>query len=307
MIVDSHYHYVRLPADEQMAQKMMAGWLLEGERGGVRREMSETLSIFRDYLNDTICDKLIRRMDESGIDVSVAVVVDCIDYGTNEKQAMRANELCAQAAARHPGRIIPLAGLDPRRPGAPALLHRCIEEFGMKGLKWHPDDGYYPNSKEAYAVLEVAAGFGVPLLSHSGPLPHTKSKYSDPFHLDDVAADFPNIPIIAAHMGDILWHNWAAIAKYKTNIYGDLAMWQMPAVGKPALFRRYLREILDIVGPEQVLFATDGPVFEPVVPNRRWVELMKSLPGTGDDGISFTREEVAAIMGGNAARVFKLG
>ena len=176
----------------------------------------------------------------------------------------------------------------------------------MKGLKWHPDDGYYPNSEAAYAVLEVASELGVPLLTHTGPLSRSRAKYSHPIHLDDVAVDFPNLNIIAAHMGDIFWRDWAALAKYKRNIYGDLAMWQLTAESKPHLFRRYLREILDITGPGQVLFATDAPGFEPHVSSRRWLEIIKALATESDDGIEFSDEEVAAILGGNAARIFKL-
>ena len=83
-------------------------------------------------------------------------------------------------------------------------------------------------------------------------------------------------------------------------------MWQLMAESRPNLFRRYLREILDIVGPNQVLFSTDGPVFEPHVPNRRWVEIIKALSIESADGIEFSDDEVTAILGGNAARVFKL-
>ena len=79
------------------------------------------------------------------------------------------------------------------------------------------------------------------------------------------------------------------------------------AESKPNLFRRYLREILNIVGPEQVMFATDGPVFEPHVSKRSWVETVKSLSTESADGLTFSDDEVKAILGGNAARVFKLG
>ena len=88
----------------------------------------------------------------------------------------------------------------------------------------------------------------------------------------------------------------------KHRICGDLAMWDLMAEGKPNLFRCYLREILDIVGPEQVLFAIDGPIFEPLVSKRRWVEIIKALSTESADGIMFSEEEVKAILGGNAAR-----
>lgn len=307
MIIDAHYHYLRLPANEKAARDMAAEWLLEAERDGVKKSLDEVMPIYRDYTDDSECDKLVKRMDEGSIDITIIVVVDSIDFGLDNTRIIRINEYCSKVAAKHPRRIIALAGIDPRRSEAPALFRRCIEEFNMKGLKWHPDMGYYPNSKEAYSVLEVANELHVPLLTHCGPLPHSRAKYAHPIHLDDIALDFPNIDIIAAHMGDIWWRDWAALARYKKNIYGDLAMWQLMAESKPNLFRRYLREIVDIVGPDQVLFSSDGPIFEPHVPNRRWVEIIKALSTESDDGIKFSDEEIKAILGGNACRIFGLG
>lgn len=306
MIIDVHYHFMRLPADDKTARNMMQEMLLGAERAGIKKSLDEVMPIYRDYMNDPECDKLVKRMDESGVNITVINVVDNINFGFDNERIMRINGYCAKAAAKHPGRIIALAGIDPRRPDAPGLFHECIEKLDMKGLKWHPDDGYYPNSEESYAVLKVANEFGVPLLTHCSPLPTSRAKYAHPIHLDDIAIDFPNIPIIAAHMGNIWWRDWAALAQYKKNICGDLAMWDLMAESRPNLFRRYLREILDIVGPDQVLFATDGPIHEPHVPKRRWVEIIEALTTKGADGIRFSDEEVRAILGGNASRIFKL-
>jgi len=176
----------------------------------------------------------------------------------------------------------------------------------MNGLKWHPDNGFYPNSKESYAVLEVANEFGVPLLTHCGLLARSRAKYTHPLHLDDVALDFPNLQIIAAHMGHMWWQEWAAIAQYKANLSGDMAMWQLMAVAKPALFRKTLRNILDIMGHEQVLFSSDGPVYEPLVDNKKWIDIIKGLIIKGKDDIVFSQTEIDAILGGNAQRIFKL-
>jgi hypothetical protein len=176
----------------------------------------------------------------------------------------------------------------------------------LKGLKWHPDNGYYPNSPEAYRVLEVAEELDVPLLTHTGPLPGFRSKHAHPIHLDDVALDFPKLKIIAAHMGEMWWRDWVAITKYKKNIYGDLAMWQLMAGRKLGRFRWILREIIDDVGVEQVLFATDAPALVPLVSNRSWVEIIRTLPDDSSEGVKFTVKEVEAILGGNAAKILNL-
>jgi predicted TIM-barrel fold metal-dependent hydrolase len=69
-------------------------------------------------------------------------------------------------------------------------------------------------------------------------------------------------------------------------------------------FRQILREIIDDVGVEQVLFASDAPAFEPLVSNRRWVDILSALSDDSSDGIKFTEKEVEAILGGNAAKIF---
>ena len=306
MIIDVHYHAGSLPPDEKFARNLVEWVLTDFTRLGITKTVDEVMPLYRNYMDDAECDKLIVRMDDAGIDVTVINVVDVVERGMDNETTMLRNKEVSQKAAKHPGRIIALASIDPRRPEAPALFRRCIEEFNMKGLKWHPDIGYYPNSEEAYAVLKVANELGVPLLTHCSPLSGTRAKYAHPIHLDDIALDFPNIDIIAAHMGLMWWREWAALAQMKKNICGDLAMWQIIAESKPLLFRRCLREILDILGPDQVLFATDGPYMEPHVSNRRWVEIIKGLTIKSADGIRFSQEEVDAILGGNATRIFNL-
>ena len=306
MIVDVHYHSWRLPEDEKILRFSMERLLVDPGRFGISRTFDEVIPFYRDWTDDADGDKLIKRMDEAGIDITVTNVVDLFYVGWDNETIMRRNEQCAQAAAKHPGRIIALAGIDPRRPEAPALFRRCIQEFNMKGLKWHPDMGHYPNSKEAYEVLKVANELNVPLLTHCSPLSFTRAKYAHPIHLDDIALDFPSMQIIAAHIGFMWWHDWLALALHKKNICGDLAGWQVFAESKPILFRRYLREILDVLGPDQVMLGTDGPFFEPHVSNRRFVEMIKGLTEVGSDRIRFSEQEVDAILGGNAARIFKL-
>ena len=304
MIVETHYHYIRLAAAP--SDNLINSWYVDGERAGTKVPKEVYSQKIGDLVTDQDCDKLVKRMATDGIDVTVMCYVDNVSYGSGNDRLIENNQFLAQAAAKHPGKLIALAGIDPRRPNAPVLLRRCFTEFGMKGLKWHPDNGYYPNSPEAYDMLKVLDEFGYPLLTHCSPLPGSKAKFAQPIHLDDVARDFPNLNIIAAHMGNLWWRDWLAIAQYKKNLHGDMAMWQVMAAEKPPLFRRYLREIVDNIGPYQTVWATDGPLFEPLVSNKKYIEIMKGLTTKGSDDIVFSQEEVDAILGGNAARIFKL-
>jgi hypothetical protein len=300
MIIDVHCHYMRSPGQPPTFIHNL------GKMCGIEKPIGDIQHYFSKFVGDTNYDKFVEDMDRSGVDVSVLFFFDNIGGGENDEQVLKLNKHLANIEKRHPERIISFASIDPRRPEAPELFRTCIEDYRLRGLKWHPDDGYYPNSPEAYQVLEVAEELDVPLLTHTGPLPGWRSKHTHPIHLDDVALDFPKLKIIAAHMGDMWWRDWVAIAKYKKNILGDLAMWQFMAVRDLGRFRRVLREIIDDVGVEQVLFASDAPALEPLVSNRRWVEILRILPDDSSDGIKFAEKEVEAILGGNATRILNL-
>jgi len=306
MIVDTHYHFIPFSGGTKLPQGLIDNWYNAGDCSGIKKSKEEVTSLYNDYVDDPDFSKIIRRMNEGGIDVTVVLLVDNVNYGYSSESLKKVHERFSKTIARHPGRLIPMASVDPRRPDAPALFRTFVTEFKMKGLKWHTGAGFYPNTQEAYAVLKVADELGVPLLAHTGPLPEYAAKYSQVIHLDDIAHDFPNLKIIAAHMGFGFWRDWLAIATYKKNIYGDLAGWQLNAESKPHLFRRDLREILDTVGPERLLFSSDGPILEPFVSNQHAVNLMKALTRKDKNDIRFSKEEVTAMLGGNAARIFGL-
>ena len=116
------------------------------------------------------------------------------------------------------------AGVDPRRKDAPDLFKRCTNDWGMKGLKLHPCAGFYPNQKEVYPLLEQACELKIPVLIHSGSMMvPLRSKYSQAIHFDDLAADFPDLPVIAAHSGGLFGYTqMISIMNVKLNIMADI-------------------------------------------------------------------------------------
>ncbi|MCJ7664149.1 MAG: amidohydrolase family protein [Desulfobacterales bacterium] len=307
MIIDIHYHL--MPA---VMEGMAARFAEHAARAA--KIMGKTISleaILKKALEtwaDPTGERLIALMDEAGIDVTVICMVDdaTVPHLTPER-IQKANRIVADVAYRYPDRVMALAGVDPRRPEAPDMLRRCFEEFGVKGLKYHPDYGYDPSGPESYKLLEVLAENRGILLTHTGPLmPPSRCKFADPHLLADLAVDFPELRVIAAHMGAVDWRSWANLAAHQPNLYGDLAMWDAQAFGHYGLFCRELRDILDYAGWDKVLFGTDNPLFNTVQPTKNWVQLLKELPAKAPAGIKFTEEEIAAILGGNAATVLGL-
>ena len=307
MVIDFHYHYSPRKISEAIAiQRAEKHYSIWARSAGIKEKKSigELAKERINISDDADGSKLLERMEKAGINVTVAMLVDNITQGLDEGAILADHKILADLGKRYPGKIIPFASIDPRRKNAADLFRRCIEEYGMHGLKWHPDHGYSPASPEAYEVLKAAQKLKVPLLTHTGGMyGQSKVKYSHPLVLDEVAIDFPELMIVAAHTGHLLWRDWCAASYFKRNLYGDLAEWQMFAVGHYEYFCRFLREAIDISGVEQIVFASDGPGFELIISNEQWVQIIRDLPYKAPQGIKFTSEEVFAILGGNAQKI----
>lgn len=294
---------------EKGAAEMVGLIAHEAKKMGMNPDFETLLKTAAQTWGDPLADRMIEKMDEAGIDVTVAVNVDNISIRQFTPEIMhKQNRLLGEAVKRHPGRIIGLAGIDPRRPEASDMIRACIEEFGLRGVKYHPDHGFDPDGPDSRRILEILARHRSILLSHSGPLlPKGRCNNADPMRLADIAVDFPEITVIAAHMGGYVnWRPWASLAAFQSTLYGDLAVWDTLAYKNYNLFCRELRDAIDLAGSDKILFGTDAPVQTLLYPLSTMIGFIRDLPEKAPDGIRFTREEVERILGGNAATVFGL-
>ena len=306
MIVDVHYHLIPIDLTPEMVKDGISDLLRIAKIMGIEPNEEELVQKASKLYGDKEGKNLLKNRYKAGIDFTIVCHVDNAKGILNVDETKLFNKAISDIANKYPNQLMAFAGVDPRRPEALDLLKQCFEEFGMKGLKYHPDDGYDPSGPESYLLLEYLEKKNGILLTHTGPLTGKRSKYSDPLLLSDILVDFPNLKIIAAHMGQINWRPWAALAAHHPNLYGDLAMWGPYAFGKFNLFCRELRDIIDYVGVEQVLFGSDSPIFDIVLPVEDLIEKLKRLPEEAPNGIKFTKDEIDAILGGNAAKLLKL-
>ncbi|MBN2284058.1 MAG: amidohydrolase [Deltaproteobacteria bacterium] len=262
-----------------------------------------------DGLMDTDGSKLIASLDNAGIDMAYIMALDW-GYGIGEprKSVNEINEFYGSLAKAYPDRIIAFAGVDPRRPDAVDILDRAINEYGCRGLKYHPTVGFFPDGEESYKVLEKAQELDIPLLSHTGPISKPfKSKYAQPIYLDAIISDFPSLRVIAAHMGFCWWHELVNLVAAKaTTFYADISGQQVLANRNFSAFCHMLREAIDEASADKFLWGTDNPVLELVLPIKNWLQMIQDLPENAPDGIVFTKQEIDAILGGNAMRLFGL-
>ena len=305
MIIDMHTH---LADFDGVAKSFWDGWV-EVSALRINRPPENVRSRLTEMW-DISGDMIVKDMDAAGIGKSVLLPVDwglARYLGEPKLSIERINKMYADAAKNHSQRLITFAGIDPRRNEAPELVGKFLGEWGMKGIKFHAAAGFYPNDKVCYPIYEKASEYGVPILLHTGEVPKPLYfKYCQPIYVQEVAMDFPDLPIILAHAGGCWYSEAVAICNSTTNVYLDLSVWQS-RLFRPLEFYRALRTLLDSVSWQRVLFGSDYPFLKLLVNQERWVKAFTEIPDSvKEQGIKFRDEEIAGIMGGNAAKILGL-
>lgn len=257
---------------------------------------------------------LLGDMDRFGVDAVAAMVVD-FGFAVGEQQATPIGEVIenhGRLIKAHPGRFHAFFGMDPRRPGSLERFEQAVREEGFSGLKMYPGCGFYPWDDVCLPFYKLASDLNVPVLFHTAPVgwPLT-ARFAHPMHLGDVQRDFPDLSIIFGHVGGVPWWKDAVtIAAGHWNSYLELSQWERRMTAPEDLVRT-LGEMRDQVGAHRILFGSDyaaGPAKSGDKSNwGHWIEFFRELPERGRAiGVAFSEDEVALMLGGNAARLLKL-
>jgi uncharacterized protein len=235
---------------------------------------------------------------------AMAAVVFTVDSVTRTgREARVSNEEIAEQAAEHPDTLIPFASVDPGRGAAGVrMARRLVSDYGVRGFKFHPSDqGFYPNDPAAYPLYEVIAEAGLPTIFHSGQTgvgaghrggDGIRLKYSNPIHLDDVAVDFPDMPIVIAHPS-VPWQDEAlAVAGHKPQVYIDLSGWS------PKYFPPQLVKQANSLLKHKVLFGSDFPALSP----DRWLDDFAQLEIKDEVRPLVLKENAVRLFGLDAAK-----
>ena len=198
----------------------------------------------------------------------IAFVMFTVDMeaGTGVKRI--ANEEIAEFARDNADIMIPFASIDPHKGKLGAIeARRLIEEFGIKGFKFHPPmQDFHPADRMAWPIYEVIAEYGLPAIFHTG---HSgmgtgmrggggvRLKYGQPMLVDDVAVDFPDMKIILAHPSWPWTDESLSMALHKENVYIDLSGWS------PKYFPAPVIQYTNTQLRKKVLFGSDFPLIKP--------------------------------------------
>lgn len=158
---------------------------------------------------------------------------------------------------------------------------------------------FYPTDKIFHKVYDFCIKHNVPVIFHTGDtiLKGAKIKYAHPIHIDDLAADRPNLKIVIAHLGNP-WILDAAAVMYKNdNVYGDISglfMGKASQAYSKLLFRKLHDLIAYVGGCDKILYGTDFPL----VDSKTYIDFVMDL-GLSDS-------DLEKIFFKNAQRVFNL-
>jgi len=240
---------------------------------------AEALEARGRYFRYAVKHPTIAQMAQYYRERKMGFVVFTVDHERGMGIKRISNEEVAESAAEHADVAIPFASIDPARGKMGVReARRLIKDFGVKGFKFHPIiQGFYPNDPDVYPLYEVIAEAGLPALFHTGQTGigagmrgggGLKLKYANPMYLDDVAADFPELPIIMAHPSVPWQDEQLSVATHKPNAYIDLSGWS------PKYFEAKLVQYANTLLKNKVLFGSDNPVIQP----ERWLADFEKLP-----------------------------
>ncbi len=165
-------------------------------------------------------ETFLLELDVAGL--THAVVLP-IDTRRTRGQAIYTNEQITELMAMS-DRLIGFASLDPLAADAPGQLTRASRDLGLRGLKLHPSaQEFYPDERAAYPLYERAAESGIPIVFHAGLSwqPKARLKYAHPLRFEDVAADFPTLNLVLAHLRWPWVTEAVALALKYPNVYLD--------------------------------------------------------------------------------------
>jgi predicted TIM-barrel fold metal-dependent hydrolase len=228
--------------------------------------------------------------------------IGCVVFSVDERLTGRpqvSNDEVVAFAAENSDIVMAFASVDPMR-GADAVkeARRLIAKGGIRGFKLHPPlQQFHANDKAAYPFYEVLAEAKLPVIFHTGHsgigtgMPGgggVRLKYGNPMDIDDVAVDFPDMPIIMAHPS-FPWQDEAiSVCLHKPQVYIDLSGWS------PKYFSPILIQYANTLLKKKMLFGSDYPLITP----DRWM--------TDFAAIAIRDEVRPLILKENAARLFSL-
>ena len=195
----------------------------------------------------------------------VEAVLVALDLETTIETPPCSNDYVAGMWRRHPDRIIQAWGaVDPfKGEAAIAEAKHAIDDLGLLGFHFHPIMGHFAvDDRKLYPLWETIAALDAPVMIDVGTtgmgagIPGgmgAKIRHAHPSSIDELAADFPTLTIIAAHPGWPWVDEMTAVALHKGNVFWEMSGWA------PKYFPPQLKVDMRARLQDKVMFGSDYP------------------------------------------------
>ena len=305
MIVDCHGHYFSQKSVTYYAKRYATDeW--------ARRIQAGFIQVLSRAQEATTVQGWIESLDRYGVD---KVLLQAAPFGDNDA--------VAEFASKAPDRFIGIANIDfidPEGSNSVKEVERA-KQLGLKGIgEVYPLVGPWdPADKKCFPIYEKAQEVGLPIMIHlcseSFPAPYVNLRYNDPYMLDTVLRNFPDLIFIFCHMGGDYVHHLYVLMKARLNVYAEISSISWGGVPSPyhGFFnisrKSVLEKFLGIrLGSQRLLWGTDVQA-----PYNSDIE-KDSVKGTIKDNpvvklmeeLNLNEQDKANILGENAKKIFKL-
>lgn len=171
---------------------------------------------------------------------------------TTPKQVSSINRFIAGEVEKSEGLFVGFGTLHPLSENIDGDIEELIS-LKLRGVKLHPDiQGFAADDPKCVRIYEKIAG-KLPLLIHCGDC---RYDMSNPNRIGKVIDGFPNMTVIAAHLGGYtMWEKAAETYAGKRNVFVDTSS------SFPFLTDEQIKKYIKAYGAEKVLFGTDYPMW----------------------------------------------
>ncbi|MCC6673023.1 MAG: amidohydrolase [Planctomycetes bacterium] len=201
---------------------------------------------------------LLRHMDDQGVRAAAVINYpspDVIGY------PMAVNEFVARYRDHAPQRLLAVGGAHPRfERDMSGTMRHLLDDLRLDMVKVHPPhqlfaaNAYVDGLDPLRVLYAECQRRRVPVMVHTGTsvFPGARCKFGRPMELDDVAVDFPELPLVMAHGGRPLWCDEAFfVVRRHRNIWLEIS--GIP----PGALLEYFPRLEQVA--DRVLWGTDWP------------------------------------------------
>jgi predicted TIM-barrel fold metal-dependent hydrolase len=234
---------------------------------------------------------VVRSMEAAGVDRTVVFGFPWRDG----KLCAWHNDYIIDSVRRFPDKLIGFACVQPLDAKDAQELARCLDA-GLMGLGELGPDGQrfdIEDRRILQASAEVLMQYDRPLLTHaSEPMGHTYAGKGQtfPWKLIKLARNFPELKIVMAH-----WGGGLPFYELMPEVRDDLRNVYYDSAASTYLYRFDIFPVVSrITGADRILWGTDYPLLS----QARMLERVRKC--------GLAKEELEAVLGGNAARLLRL-